>query len=198
MPDAESVTVWLHDLKSGQSLAAARLWERYYGQLVRLASQALRNSSRRVADEEDVAIAAFASFCRGAEAGRFPRLEDRDDLWQVLVMLVTRKAANQVKHARRQKRGGDSLRGESVWEALENCGGIEGVAGHEPRPEFAQEVAEECERLLDRLGNNVLRRVAVAKMEGYTNNEIASQLGVQPRTVERKLRLIREIWFEES
>ena len=199
MPEHDSVTHWLHGLQHGESFAAGKLWERYYERLVRLASLALRNSPRRVADEEDVAIAAFASFCRGAEVGRFPRLNDRDDLWQVLVMLTRRKAANQLKHDHRQKRGLELARGESFWDSLNDAGeGIDGLAGHEPTPEFALEIAEECEVLLDLLNDDVLRRVAVAKMEGYTNREIAGQLGVKLRTVERKLKLIRDLWLEQK
>jgi hypothetical protein len=40
---------------------------------------------RRAADEEDVALSAFNSFCLRAEEGRFLRLDDSDDLWQVLM-----------------------------------------------------------------------------------------------------------------
>jgi len=42
-------------------------------------------------------------------------------------------------------------------------------------------------------GGSRPRRVALAKMEGYTNDEIAAQLECAPRTVERKLRLIRSL-----
>src|SRR5262245_57219294 len=65
------------------------------------------------------------------------------------------------------------------------------VFGNEPTPEFAAEVAEECRALLDRLGDDELRRIAVWKLEGYTNREIARGLGKSLATVERKLDLIR-------
>src|SRR5262249_36398416 len=61
---------------------------------------------RRAADEEDVALSALASFCRGAEQGRFPRLEDRDDLWALLVVIAARKAVDLRQREGRQKRGG--------------------------------------------------------------------------------------------
>ena len=92
MPANESVTEWLDRLKQGDSLGAQKLWERYVGQLVRLAHKKLGQTPRRAADEEDVALAAFASFCRAAEAGRFARLDDRYDLWQILTVLTERKA----------------------------------------------------------------------------------------------------------
>ena len=58
-------------------------------------------------------------------------------------------------------------------------------------------MAEECRRLLDRLGNPELRELAVWKMEGYTNDEIAAKISRSLRTVERKLRLIRDTWAQE-
>jgi DNA-directed RNA polymerase specialized sigma24 family protein len=58
-------------------------------------------------------------------------------------------------------------------------------------------VAEECRRLLGRLDDD-LRALALLKMEGYTNEEIASRLGRSRATVERKLRLIRRAWEAEA
>jgi DNA-directed RNA polymerase specialized sigma24 family protein len=58
-------------------------------------------------------------------------------------------------------------------------------------------MTEECRRLLDRLGDETLRAVALWKMEGYTNREIAGKLGCVEHTVERKLRSIRLVWSSE-
>jgi DNA-directed RNA polymerase specialized sigma24 family protein len=54
--------------------------------------------------------------------------------------------------------------------------------------------AEECQRLLNLLPDESLREVAKAKLEGFTNEEIADRLQCAPRTVERKLTKIREAW----
>jgi len=62
-----------------------KLWERYFRRLVGLARKKLRAAPRRAADEEDVALSAFDSFCRGAKLDRFPQLHDRLDVWQLLV-----------------------------------------------------------------------------------------------------------------
>src|SRR4029079_11744737 len=71
-----SITHWIGDLKAGGDAAAQKIWERYFDRLVRLARAKLRATSRAVADEEDAALSAFGSFCRGAERGRFPQLAD--------------------------------------------------------------------------------------------------------------------------
>lgn len=90
----------------------------------------------------------------------------------------------------RLKRGGGQTEGTA-----EELGQVESP---DPSPAFAAEVAENCQRLLDLLGEAELRRIALSKMEGYTTEEIAGQMNCVPRTVERKLRLIRHLWEKES
>jgi DNA-directed RNA polymerase specialized sigma24 family protein len=95
-----------------------------------------------------------------------------------------------LRDEQRQKRGGGQTAGTSQE--------LEKVESPEPDPAFAAELAENCRRLLDLLGNDELRTIALRKMEGYTNEEIAGQLDCVPRTVERKLHWIRRLWKEES
>ena len=67
-PEPEiSVTTWLARLKAGDSQAGQQLWQRYLDRLTRLARRKLAGASRRVADEEDVALSAFHGFLRGVE-----------------------------------------------------------------------------------------------------------------------------------
>jgi DNA-directed RNA polymerase specialized sigma24 family protein len=198
--DETDITDWLERLGSAESAAAHRLWNQYYTRLVALACAKLGTARKRVADEEDVALSAFHSFCRGAREGRFPQLQDRDDLWRLLVVITARKATRLRKHERRQKRGGGRVRGESAFLSpgdRENQPKDDAFVDREPSPEFAAAVAEELQRLLDSLGDEKLRQIAMLKMEGYENREIADKLACGLRTVERRLRGIREIWGEE-
>jgi DNA-directed RNA polymerase specialized sigma24 family protein len=199
MSSSGSVSIWIAELKNGDSLAAQRLWEGYFPRLVGLARKKLRAMPRRVTDEEDVALSAFDSFCRGANQGRFPRVTGRDDLWPLLVTITARKALQALRHQGRQKRGGGAVRGDSALQGApgrEDENMLEQVVGSEPTPEFAAQMAEECQRLLGQLSAGDLREVAVWKMEGYSNEEIATKLGCVPRTIERKVALIRTLWEE--
>jgi len=196
MPDGDSVTHWIDRIKEGDSVAAQKLWERYFEKLVRFARRRLDGFPRRVADEEDVAISAFKSFCRAAERGRFPDLADRDGLWRLLLRITGRKAVDLIRYNHRQKR---KVQGESVLGVGDSQSppGIAQVIGDAPTPEFAAAVTDECSRLLDGLEDSELQTVAVAKMDGFTNKEIAEQLDCSVRTVERQLHLIRKKWERE-
>jgi RNA polymerase sigma factor (sigma-70 family) len=183
-------------LPAGDQEAVEKLWQRYYSRLVAVARQKLGEMPQRASDESDVALSAFDSFIRGAEQGRFPRLEDRDDLWQVLVMITSRKAADLVAHEGRDRRDWRRLCSPAD-EPDDNGSLLAALLGREPDPCFAAEVAEQFERLLARLPDGELRQIALGKMEGYTNKEIARRINRAPATVERRLRLIRKRWAGE-
>lgn len=154
-----------------------------------------------MSDEEDVVLSAFDSFCRGAAAGRFPRLEDRDDLWKLLVQITCRTAYDHQKHEHRQKRGGGAVRGNSAFSShpeTDGFGGIEQVMGHEPTPELAAQIAEEYDRLLGQLEDQALREIALLRLESYSVAEIGQRLGCSLRTVKRRLAIIRQRWEGEG
>jgi RNA polymerase sigma factor (sigma-70 family) len=189
-PSPGSVTTWLGRLKAGDHAAAQELWERYFQRLIRLADQILPQPLRGAADHEDAALSALASFIRCAQAGRFRKLHDRDDLWQMLVVLTARKVHHQIRDETAGKRGGGHVETRSFG-AEDEESAVEQILSHDPTPEFAVQVAEEYQRLLTFLGDDVLRNVAIWKMEGDTNDDIAKRLGRTTRSVERKLQMIR-------
>lgn len=193
-----SVTCWIAGLKEGDHAAAQKLWEQYLQKVVRLARNRLQGTARRVSDEEDVALSAFQSFCQGAEAGKFPRLKDRNDLWQLLVLITDRKAIDQRNYNRRKKRGGGKVKGESAFPSDTSLPGLDGLPAKHPTPQFATIMADECRRLLDLLDDAELQRVATWKLEGYTNEEISRKLGRTRQTVQRKLQLIKQIWGDQG
>jgi DNA-directed RNA polymerase specialized sigma24 family protein len=195
-----SVSQLLEEFKEGDEAAIKKIWERYCSRLVRLAKQKLPAVGRRAADEEDVALTAFHSLCRGAREGRFPELENRDNLWALLVFITARKAANLVRHELAEKRGKGKVRGESAFgdhEASDGGKGLHAVFGEEPGPASLAAWSEEYNRLLDRLGDPTLREIARMRVDGYSVDEIAAVLGRARRTIARKLQLIRKMWLVE-
>ena len=185
-----STTHWVHQLKAGNRDAAQELWERYYRRLVELARRRLSTKAvNGVADEDDIALSAFASFYRAAEAGRFPQLADRNDLWRLLLVITQRKVSHQIRHQHRRKRRPEHVAGGAI-DAID----LDEVAGNEITPDFCAAAVESFRGLLDSLSDSTLRSLALMKMEGYTNAEIAKVLDCSLSTIERKLRRIRHEW----
>lgn len=186
---AGSVTVLIHDLPKGDRAALTALWNRYFGSLVRKTRWRLKAIPRLAGDDEDVALSAFDSFFRALENDRFPDLHDREDLWQILVMIAGRKAGKRIRKAKTQIAGG----GKVI-----TLGDLTDVLGREPTPDEAAEFADECDRLIAQLKDPTLQTVAQLKLEGYSNEEIASKIDRKPRSVERKLSAIRTVWAKEN
>ena len=99
---------------------------------------------------------ATTRFCEGARQGRFPKLDDRYDVWQILVMIAERKVIDLFHYEGRAKRGGGRVLDEGALPDVSSTPqrrALERVAGREPSPEFAAQVAEQLGRLLEALGD---------------------------------------------
>ena len=119
-------------------------------------------------------------------------------MWRLLVTITARKSCSFIKYHMAAKRGGGKTRGESVFDAGDgspHAVGIEQIAAVDPSAEFADGVFSTCTELLNGL-DDPLRRIALLKIEGYTNAEIAKRLGIATRSVTRKITLIRQRWEE--
>ncbi len=198
MDSQGSVTRLIEQLRSEDArlrdLAARGLWERYVPALLALARHHLDKNLRHREDEDDVIQSMYASFCIRQQRGNF-ELVGRDDLWKLLVTVTLRKARNvarrhrqQARDYRRERGDRDSIRGGLVHELFD---------ASEPTPDDAAAFNEQLERCLRALGDPVLRRIALFKLEGYTNKEIAHELdNCTERTIERKLARIRTKWAQ--
>ena len=197
MSALSAVNMWVVQLRDGDPGAAQQLWDTYFLRMVKVARCKLHGTSICAADEEDVALSAFKSFCRGTRDGRFPRLHEHDDPWPLLLALTSHKAIDLLRYERRIKRGGSGQGCVPLTEPAEVADAtisLSQLIGKEPDPEATFQIAEECQEMLDRFSDTILRAIALWKMEGFTTEEIAVKLDCTPRTVERKLQLIRRQW----
>jgi DNA-directed RNA polymerase specialized sigma24 family protein len=196
MSQVGSITYWLSLLQAGEPAAAEQLWHRFFRRLMALARLKLRGAPRGAADEEDVVLSVFDSFCRHIEQGRFPDLADREDLWRLLVLITARKAHQLVRDEARKKRGGSrpatDPRGDPGPEPA-----LDQVLSREPSPDMAAQMAEDFGERLRRLKDDELAAIARLRLEGYTVEEIAQKLGYVERSIKRKLQQIRRIWRKE-
>jgi DNA-directed RNA polymerase specialized sigma24 family protein len=193
--DKDEVTVWLQAVQQGSPAAATKIWQYFFDRLVRYADRKLGGVPRREADEEDLALSALHDLHRGILAGQFPALGNRDDLWKILVTITSRKAGKRIRRMLAAKRGGGQVRGESIFgDPNENRGSIDELVDADAIQGVAEELSVECQELLDRLEDDVLQKIAIMKLQGFTNEEIAGELKCTVRAVERKLARIRVLW----
>lgn len=186
-----SVTRWLRTFQAGDPDAVAPLWERYFRRLAGVARSRLGGRGGPAEDAEDVALSAFHSFCRRVQDGDFASVADREQLWKVLVVITHRKAISWFRHEAALKRGGDQMQSAAL---------LEDVAGREPTPESAAELLDELRHLLDvvRREDVTLGLIALRKLEGHRNAEIAAELSLSLRTIERKLERIAILWATDA
>lgn len=192
-----SVTQWVHDLKQGDAESAQRILDRYMSRLIQVANRRLGNSRRRVADEEDVVSIAFTKFLERVDQGGFTKLDDRQDLWQILFTLTDRKAVDLIRHETAVMRGNDQVVGEAVFdkkgEESNSSSGINSLPGDEPTAEYTAILMEEFKARLATL-NDEQQVIAIDKMNGMTNKEISDNRKLSLRTIERRLQETRKLW----
>ena len=201
MASEGSVTHWIVELKAGDEAALGKLWQRYWPLVVELARRKLKGTRCRAADEEDVAQNTFWSFYRSLQGGRLPRLENRQDLMALLVIITARKAASQIEHEERLKRGAGHVQGESGLEILAGSGldirGMERARDlRRPQPLTPEEEAilRDCyEQYMGRLPES-LRDFAEHYLAGFSYEEIAQMKDCSRKTVQRKIQVILDKW----
>lgn len=193
--ESQSVTYWFDQLRAGNEQAAAELWTHYFEQLSRFARSRLKQ--RRVSDEEDLASEVLHALCQAADAGRLPSIQSRDDLWRILLSWLRNRIVDQFRADQTAKRGGGNVRGHSGLAANDSrTGGFDRIPGPQPSPATVAEMRECADNLLKQLPDELLKKLALARLAGKTVAEIADEFDIAPRTVERKLAIIRRVWNE--
>jgi RNA polymerase sigma factor (sigma-70 family) len=197
---SDSVTEWIGRLKAGNEDAIQKLWDRYSAKIAELARRNLTGLSKAVSDEEDVAQSVFHSICRGAAAGRFTALNSRAELWWLLLAITRQKTVNRYRSESALKRGRGRVETESALkERLQGSQpfSLDNLISSDPSPVFLVMLEEQYQSLLAGLRDDLLRLIAILRVEGYTVAEIAERLNISVRAVERKLHSIRIRWANE-
>jgi RNA polymerase sigma-70 factor (ECF subfamily) len=206
MTSRGSVTGLFGDLRSSEphvrDAAAQAIWDRFTVRLLALCGQSLSRRIRAKVDPDDVVQDAYRSFFHRQERGQFD-LKNRLDLWNMLVTITLRKARNLanyytagVRDVGREQPQSDGEDGEGgalrppLWM-------LERMDRSEPTPAEAALFNEEFELRLAALPDG-LRRIALWKLEGHTNAQIAEWIKRTERTVENELSRIRRRWAKDG
>ncbi|MFN9911275.1 MAG: protein kinase domain-containing protein [Pirellulaceae bacterium] len=175
----ELVEMW----QSGSQDAARVLLARYEVRLIALVASRLNRKYRDGIAPEDVVQSAMGSFFRVTRAGANPviKLESTASAWNILATFVRRKLARALERETAVKRGGGRTR-----VSLDD---LEADLSTNPSVTEANELLDEIHSLL----NSDHSRLLELLLENKTQREIAEQLGVDERTIRRRIRSMQDV-----
>jgi RNA polymerase sigma-70 factor (ECF subfamily) len=174
-------------LRGHDNSAAAEVFRRYAGELIRLASRRVVGVLQRKVDAEDLVQSAFRSFFR-VEAETPFELQDWDSLWAVLATITLRKCGYQVRQFLTAKRN-VSLEGPIPAIDDSQAPG-RALAAREPTPAEAAVLGDLVEQLLAGLSDKT-RQIAELMLQGNSAADIAPLVGLTERSVFRQMARIR-------
>ncbi|MFM2218809.1 MAG: hypothetical protein RL240_3127 [Planctomycetota bacterium] len=187
-----SITQWLQRLHSGEADAAKEIWNRYYPRVVRLAALQLIKSDDRSIDEEDVAQSTFRTVYLAVMNGKYPDIEDRRDLWRLLLVSTLNRVRRHHRDSHTLKRSVNEL----VTQDQSRRRLIMEISGPDAQAEMADLIETLFRRLDQEDPTGELRQIALLKLEEHSASAIARRLKRRKNHVLQRIRLIRILWEE--
>jgi ECF sigma factor len=194
-PQGGLVTDAIKRFRNGDDDAFDELWRTYFDRLAALAGRRFNFAQ----DGEDAALTAFKTFHRRAKLGAFPKLDDSNDVWVVLKMLLWQKVSDMRRKALAKRRGGD----RRILNESELTNAIGGGFDALPRDSNSDD-SKETEELMSFLKSKIsdsktikileLKEQASKDGDDLSNEEIARRLDIGVASVYRKLKHAKEIW----
>jgi RNA polymerase sigma-70 factor (ECF subfamily) len=171
--------------RAGDQQAAKQLFDQYVDRLVALARRRISQRLSSRVDPEDVVQSVFRTFFGRLKAGQFS-IQNVDDLTKLLVRITVHKTLRQVEHHEAAKR----TTNQETGQASVSHDRLTDLLDREPTPAEANSFLDQLEHFLSSL-KPLERQVLELRMQGYSNEEIATQLGTYDRKVRRVMERIR-------
>lgn len=189
-------------LLKGNEDAYREVWAEYYAKLRSLVARKLTELPQLISKESDIAVQAMHQFLAGTAAGRFRQLSDQDAIWRLLRTIAIRKINDELKYARARKRGGAGKASERFGVRLQQCcatsASIEQLQDQKSNTADDRLVVDDLfQHLLAKLPDDLARRIILMRLQGSSSVEIAVQLDLSTRSVQRRLKEIERWWTTE-
>ncbi len=181
--DSSETSTWLEDVMGCREGYETQAVEQFSDRLLRLAASRLPTSLNSRMDPEDIVQSVFRSFFSRHEQGKF-QFQQLPELWRILAAITYHKVQHAIRHHRQQQRDARrELSGESHVNELEATS---------PTASSILLMMETFDRILAQLPKTH-QEVVRLRLEGFSIEEIAQQLELSTRTVDRGLALARKI-----
>lgn len=188
------MTRWISAMRMGDPDAIRKLVERYFGRLRKLSEARIRRGKPIYEDGEDIAIQVLTSVCRKVEKGHFPDLQNRNDLWYLMIFITHRMVIDRWRSSKNLSHHVPFT--GTLEDALETIDhDLDSFLSEDSESDFQiLEIVDCWQGMIRQLKDPIAKEVAKLKLEGLSNREIADRLGIVPRTVERKSEIIEQRW----
>jgi len=186
--DAEWARI-VQGLRDGDREVLFDFWKQYGQALQQVAERNLAPGMRRRVGADDVVQSACRTFLRRAQVGQF-ELADSEELWRLLCAITLNKVREQTRFHLRQKRG----LGQEIHAVQDSINDPNPAAAKGPTPAEAAAFGDQLEQLLLGLDAEE-RKIVDLKLQDFTQDEIAQQLGCSERTVRRVLKRVQARWI---
>lgn len=190
-----SVTRWIEQMRAGDRIAVNALSERYFKKLGNAARSRLHKQAQTLHDKDDVANFVLEAVVRNISQGKYPDLQDRDDLWFLMLSITQCRISNILKRERSQKVQPTSL--TSLTELLETYEGeLSDLSLNSDPEQVAIEINDCWQELMRILPDDDFREIARLKLDFYSNRQISSMMKLTPKYIDRKVAEIQRMWGE--
>ena len=176
-----TITDLLPLLRNKDNDAATAIYERFIARVIAIVHNKV-SFRKDAAFSEEIAHEVLTELILRADSNHsnsWPRLDNRQDVLQIIVRKVGDNLADRARAVAAKKRGGGAT--VSALEAY--CGSLETADN--------TSIKEEYERVLSLAPSEVHRKLINLMLQGHTLNECAAALDINVRTVQRKLEDLR-------
>jgi RNA polymerase sigma-70 factor (ECF subfamily) len=178
--------------RKGDQDAAKQIVDRYLDRLLTLARRRISQRLASRVDPEDIVQSVFRTFFGRVKDGQFV-FADQDDLCKLLMRITLHKTLRQVAYHKAAKRDPnmETPHGEHHHEQLM------ALFDEEPTQEATVAFLDQLEHFLGQLRPQE-REILEMRLQGHSNEDIATKLGIYDRKIRRVIEHVRAIAQKEG
>ncbi len=178
------ITACLLRVRSGSTDAFVILFNFYIQRLRGYVVGRLSDRDRGEGIEDDLSVETMYCLWFDLSGGRFSKVNNRDELWYAIMRIAKSRMIDRHRYLSRIRRA-----------AIKTISLSSLVIGSKTQSEIDQFIIYDAWKLFtESLEDQQLKELVRMKMDGLSSDVVAEQLGLVPRTVQRKLKIIRELW----
>jgi RNA polymerase sigma-70 factor (ECF subfamily) len=178
--------------RQGDQDAARQIVDRYLNRLLTLARRRISQRLASRVDPEDIVQSVFRTFFVRVKDGQFA-FDDQDDLCKLLMRITLHKTLRQVAFHKAGKRDPnlETPHGEHHHDQMM------ALFDQEPTQEATVAFLDQLEHFLAQLRPQE-REILEMRLQGHSNEDIASKLGIYDRKIRRVIEHVRDIATKEG